>query len=361
MRYKRKGYDKRTLLGVVVFLPAMLIVGAAQAWAAMETVKLYRDRALTQEVIDASADFRDGGRVYLTVSDGVSTGGTTVVAVSNQEIPPETVMADVTDDGQYYDTTANDGIYTGMFIVTTRFTLSPTQAESTDTPAGLCYQIVKNLHVDENAQCTLDADLDGDGASATRTVRLTALFNVAAGSIRDTSAVITWNTSDSGYSKVEYGPTSGYGGTVVMETPVKDLRLYHRAALTALTPGTSYHYRVSSTDTYGKTRTSADQTFTTLTSAQLDAALRAARSQGDLPKVYYVKVGGNNALDGITTATAWADPTFAAQKAEAGDVICLLAGTWTDQHLIFAPFRHRYRAHHADHVGQRPVGAGRIG
>jgi len=309
---------------------------ATQAVAAVETVRLYQDRGLTQEVTGAPAVFRDGGRVYLTVSNGVSSAGTTTVSVANQQTLPETVAVEVSDDGQYFDKTAGDGIYTGMFIVTTKLTLSPSRVQSPDTPRGLCYQIVKNLHVEDGGQCTLTADLDNDGSGAAQTIRLTGLFKVAAGGIRDTSAVVTWNTSDSGYGKVEYGPTSGYGRTVALETPVEDLRQYHEATLTGLTPGTFYHYRVSTLDTYGKRRTSEDHTFTTLTAAQLDAALRAARSQGDLPKVYYVKIGGNNELNGSTTATAWADPAYAAQKAEAGDVVCLLGGTWTDQHLVFA-------------------------
>jgi len=332
MRMDRKvsgqGMKRLTALGIGI----MLWLLTTQAFSATETLTLYQDSALTQP----ATVFPDGGRVYVTVSNGVTAETTLNVLVANRESPPEIVFVDVSDDGQYFDKVANDGVYTGMFIVTTKLTLSPNQAPSPDTPQGTCYKIVKNLHVDDNESCKIMADLDQDGASAAQTIRLTSLFNVAAESIRDTSAVIVWNTSDSGDGKVEYGPTAGYGQISARETPVKDLRMYHEMSLTGLTPGTLYHYRVSSKDTYGKTRVSEECTFTTLTSAQLEAALRAARSQGDLPKIYYVRTDGDNTLDGTTTTTAWKDPSFAVQQAEAGDVIYLLVGTWMDQHLVFA-------------------------
>jgi len=51
---------------------------------------------------------------------------------------------------------------------------------------------------------------------------------------------------------------------------------------------------------------------------------------------YYVKVDGNDSLNGTSVETAWQHPSYAAQQAQAGDTIYLLDGTWYDEHAIFA-------------------------
>src|SRR5207248_2868669 len=61
-------------------------------------------------------------------------------------------------------------------------------------------------------------------------------------------------------SQVEYGLTTTYGSTTTLDaTPLTA----HSVALTGLSDGTIYHYRVKSKDAAGNLATSADSTFTT--------------------------------------------------------------------------------------------------
>ncbi|UCC97104.1 MAG: metallophosphoesterase [Phycisphaerales bacterium] len=71
-----------------------------------------------------------------------------------------------------------------------------------------------------------------------------------------TSIVVNWwNPAAAGDSTVEYGQTASYGSTV-HDPAVSN---FHHVELTGLTPGTRYHYRISSSDgTVGN-----DTTFTT--------------------------------------------------------------------------------------------------
>src|SRR5207253_2316068 len=83
---------------------------------------------------------------------------------------------------------------------------------------------------------------------------------VTATTVAATSATIQWTTNEASDSQVEYGPTTSYGSTTTLDaTP----RTAHSVALTGLSDGTTYHYRVKSKDAAGNLATSADSTFTT--------------------------------------------------------------------------------------------------
>lgn len=78
----------------------------------------------------------------------------------------------------------------------------------------------------------------------------------------DTTATITWTTDTPATSQINYGPTNGYGSSTTLDsTQVTS----HSQAITGLTPSTTYHYQVVSSNS-GGTTSSADATFTTLAS-----------------------------------------------------------------------------------------------
>lgn len=90
-----------------------------------------------------------------------------------------------------------------------------------------------------------------------------AITNVQAGSVTSSGATITWTTSTSSNSQVEYGTTTAYGtGTELDVTAVTS----HSVALTGLSSFTLYHYRVKSADSLGRLTISGDNTFTTAAS-----------------------------------------------------------------------------------------------
>src|SRR5207249_44386 len=66
---------------------------------------------------------------------------------------------------------------------------------------------------------------------------------VTATSITSSGATITWTTSETSDSQVDYGLTTAYGSTTTLNT---SLVTAHSAALSGLAGTTLYHYRVRS-------------------------------------------------------------------------------------------------------------------
>jgi hypothetical protein len=82
--------------------------------------------------------------------------------------------------------------------------------------------------------------------------------NVSA--ITTTSAVISWTTDIAATSQVEYGTTTSYG---TMTTLNSTLVTSHSQALSGLTAGTAYHYRLHSKNSSGTETVSGDAVFST--------------------------------------------------------------------------------------------------
>jgi hypothetical protein len=114
----------------------------------------------------------------------------------------------------------------------------------------------------------LSADLVGNGPTASTDGTFSTqapaapviITGPAAGSVTGTGATITWATDEPSSSTVEYGTTAAYGFT----TSSSGHATAHSVPLAGLTPSTTYHYRVLSTDTCGNGPTaSGDATFGT--------------------------------------------------------------------------------------------------
>jgi hypothetical protein len=84
--------------------------------------------------------------------------------------------------------------------------------------------------------------------------------NILATPQTDTSAIITWTTSEPSSSLVEYDKTAAYG----LSVNSNELTTTHTITLTGLEPNTEYYYRIKSTDKAGNEASSADNTFITL-------------------------------------------------------------------------------------------------
>ena len=76
---------------------------------------------------------------------------------------------------------------------------------------------------------------------------------------RDYTPIITWNTNEPASTRIEYGETTAYGISSPLDTAMTGT---HAATLAALTPKTTYHYRVTSNDGCSET-VSNDMIFTT--------------------------------------------------------------------------------------------------
>ncbi len=85
------------------------------------------------------------------------------------------------------------------------------------------------------------------------------ISNVGSSSVTNNSATITWDTNLGATSQVEYGVTTSYGQTTVLDA---NEVISHVQTLAGLSPKTTYHYRVVSTRD-GITKYSSDGTFST--------------------------------------------------------------------------------------------------
>ena len=90
-----------------------------------------------------------------------------------------------------------------------------------------------------------------------------SIYNIQSTDITQQSAMILWDTDESATSIVEFGTTTGYG-TV---SSTVGLAASHSKQLTNLTPGTLYHFKVTSADVAHNSATSLDQTFSTLSAS----------------------------------------------------------------------------------------------
>ena len=86
-----------------------------------------------------------------------------------------------------------------------------------------------------------------------------AISEVTVADLRAQSAGITWTTDQAATSQVEYGTTTDYGTSTALDS---DHVTSHSVNLSGLSPDTTYHYRVISTNANG-TAYSSDATFVT--------------------------------------------------------------------------------------------------
>ncbi|TSC65458.1 MAG: peptidase S8/S53 subtilisin kexin sedolisin, partial [Microgenomates group bacterium Gr01-1014_80] len=96
------------------------------------------------------------------------------------------------------------------------------------------------------------------GTSATDTTP-PVISAISVTSISNTCATIGWNANEPAGGEVEYGLTSAYGSTAKDPT----LRNLNAMGLCLFNSGTTYHFRIKSTDGNGNVAFSNDQIFTT--------------------------------------------------------------------------------------------------
>lgn len=123
------------------------------------------------------------------------------------------------------------------------------------------------------------------------------ITNVQSINVTSNGATITWTTDEAATSQVEYGPTTSYGQTTVLDNT---LVTSHSQNLTNLTPNTPYHFRVISNDATGNTGTSNDFTFTT-TSPELKAHWKFDEGSGTTA----LDSSGNNNTATLINGPVW--------------------------------------------------------
>lgn len=105
--------------------------------------------------------------------------------------------------------------------------------------------------------------------------------SITVGTPTTSGVSISWSPSAPAQGQIEYGTTIGYGFTSTLET---SYLVFHSQALSGLTPGTLYHYRIKGVAQGGTTAYSADGTFTTAAAAgsyPSTAAISSVAINGD--------------------------------------------------------------------------------
>jgi len=102
------------------------------------------------------------------------------------------------------------------------------------------------------------------------------ISSVQATGLTGSGATITWSTDLASTSQVEYGTTSGYGSSTTIDS---NAVTSHSVAISGLSPGVTYHYRVKSGNA-GGTTASGDYTFSTPVEVIVDDADAGATYTG---------------------------------------------------------------------------------
>jgi formylglycine-generating enzyme required for sulfatase activity len=132
------------------------------------------------------------------------------------------------------------------------------------------------------------------------------------GSITTKKATITWTTSRSADSKIQYGTSTGsYGST---EPSNSSQVSSHSIQLTGLNPGTTYYYKVKWTDEDGNTGTSDEKSFTTASAPIVKdvlgkniglstAIIQFTSKSASKVKIYYGATTGFGGIKEMDTST----------------------------------------------------------
>jgi hypothetical protein len=130
------------------------------------------------------------------------------------------------------------------------------------------------------------------------------ISSVQASNINASSAVITWQTSNSASSRVDYGTTAGYGSSASDPSNVTN----HSLILSGLTNDTTYHFKATSTDAFAQSGSSSDATFTTHTDLLSNGGFELGSTGWTLAPQTIVDSNpadahsGNNSLQLVATA-----------------------------------------------------------
>ena len=124
-------------------------------------------------------------------------------------------------------------------------------------------------------------DNAGNSATSTFTYTIDSVNPIISLISSNDSPTITWTTSETASSLIEYGLTSSYGSSTP-ETNISPRVTSHSVTISGLPACTSYHYRIHSVDNASNKAISSDQTFTT--SGCLASSVQTESTSGQIDK-----------------------------------------------------------------------------
>lgn len=215
--------------------------------------------AVTSGTFSAAVPLNEGANtVTATASDQygqTTTAGITVTLITKGAITGTVTDVETGLPIQSADVSVTDAVsltHTTLTDANGRYTLSGvTQGNFTGT-------ITKGGYTTHPLSGTVTA-----GQTLTLNAALNRVYpvisQIAVTNVTINSATVTWMTDQPTDSRVDYGTTTAYG-TVVSDPT---LTTTHSLSLTGLASNTTYHVKVTSTNTYGTSSSSGDYTFVT--------------------------------------------------------------------------------------------------
>ncbi|GEM_PF-1966619 len=213
--------------------------------------------------ISPTATFSQAGSYVLevSVSDG-SRSSTDRVTVTASSHP--TVTYTIDSSYRSNGSVVPSGIITVSSGSNQTFTIVPN--------AG--YQ-VSSFVVDGNSSSLTNGTYTFSNISANHTISANfsaavdsippSLYSIGVSNVTKNSVEITWDTNELSTNQVKYGLYYTYGQLTSLDSTRS---AYHSVILSGLTPSTTYHYAVISTDGSGNSAISGDGMFSTLADIQ---------------------------------------------------------------------------------------------
>jgi Purple acid Phosphatase, N-terminal domain len=155
-------------------------------------------------------------------------------------------------------------------------------------------------------------------------------LSVTASSTTTGAATVTWNTAVPSDSQVEYGPTAAYGNISAL-APARITS--HSVALSGLTAGTTYHFRVRSSDGSGVLVTGGDNTLATTSAVKISLSPLTASLAASGTQQFTATVSNDpntTVLWKTTAGTVTASGGFTAPASSAATVITITATSQAD-------------------------------
>ncbi len=264
----------------------------------------------------------DNSGSYYTFTTDADTTDPTISNISadvqsDDEVSIEWQTDELADSQVAYDTSSHSGGSWGDYTNTTTLdtTLTTIHSESiTGLSAETTYYYrVRSTDAAGNTATSSENSFTLEEEHATITVTETetivrreadttppSISMVGVSEISQKSVKISWQSSESGNSVVSYGLTSNYG---TMRGDLKANLRSHEIELTGLTPGTTYHYQVSTYDASGNRGTSTDRTFTTLRVGEEVPSEEDDDDEEETPPEEEIPSEEQNVLDKIRNAS----------------------------------------------------------
>ncbi|NOX57982.1 MAG: hypothetical protein GXP29_03880 [Planctomycetes bacterium] len=267
----------------------------------------------TNQLADSSVAYGTSNGYELGTVDAPSFVGTHNITLTNLlpstlyhiQVTSETAAMETASSGDFTFMTLGPRTITTSVIGSGAITLTPDQPNYLDNDVVQVEAVASNGWAFVTWQGDLSGSINPTQLTVNGDMNITAVFTdnidtngpvisnvqVVASA---TSAQVTWTTDELASASVAHGPSVAYeNGSVTDPTFI----INHSIDLTGLTPETTYHYQVSSTDAMGNTTTLPDATFVT-TSGLLSGLVSDDFSSGvlDTNVWTFINPTGNSSL-----------------------------------------------------------------